>query len=241
VARNFFGYSDAVDVIAEESIRDMRRAGAIVVDPANIDTASQMSDSEFEVLLYEFKADIAKYLAGRFGPHAPAAASRARGALVLPPRTLADLIAFNEAHEDREMPYFRQEIFAMAEKKGPLSSPEYGKALEKNRRLSRREGIDAVMDAHRLDAIVAPTSAPAFTTDLVNGDHYTGGCSSPAAVAGYPHVTVPAGFAYGLPAGISFFGRAWSEPTLIRIAFAFEQATRARRAPRFLATADLGA
>ena len=137
------------------------------------------------------------------------------------------------------MPYFGQELFLRAEEKGPLTTPAYREALAKNQRLSRAEGIDAVMDQHRLDALVAPTGGPAWTTDLVNGDHFSGGSSTAAAVAGYPNINVPAGEVYGLPVGISFFGRAWSEPTLLKLAFAFEQATRFRRAPRFLPTADL--
>jgi amidase len=137
------------------------------------------------------------------------------------------------------MPYFGQELFLRAEEKGPLTTPAYREALEKNQRLSRTEGIDAVMDQHRLDALVAPTGGPAWTTDLVNGDHFSGGSSTAAAVAGYPNINVPAGEVYGLPVGISFFGRAWSEPTLLKLAFAFEQATKFRRPPRFLPTADL--
>jgi amidase len=137
------------------------------------------------------------------------------------------------------MPYFGQDTFIKAEAKGPLSDPAYQKALEKCRTHSREKGIDATMEKYKLDALVAPTAAPAFTTDLVNGDHDTGGSSSPAAIAGYPHVTVPAGHVFGLPVGISFFGRAWSEPTLIKLAYSFEQATKFRRPPRFLPTADL--
>jgi amidase len=151
-------------------------------------------------------------------------------------RTLADVIAFNEQHRDREMPYFGQELFIQAEAKGPLTTPAYRKALDTCRRLSRASGIDAVMARHRLDAIVAPTGNPAWPTDLVNGDHFTGSSSTPAAVAGYPSVSVPMGFAWGLPVNLSFFGRAWSEPTLIRIAYAFEQITMHRKPPRFVPT-----
>ncbi|MFN0150090.1 MAG: amidase family protein [bacterium] len=251
VARNFFGFSDAVDRILEGAIREMRRAGATIIDPANIATDGQFNDSEYEVLLYEFKADLNKYLAARAGGAggggardgvASAANGGARGnGAHAPMRSLADLIAYNDANRNREMPYFGQEIFLMAQEKGPLSSRAYIAALKKNHKLSRAEGIDAVMNAHNLDAIFAPTGGPAWTTDLINGDHYSGGCSSPAAVAGYPHVTVPAGQIFGLPVGVSFFGRAWSEPALIRIAYAFEQVTRARHAPRFLPSAELSA
>ncbi len=227
VARNFFGFNDRVDRLMSEAIEVMKRLGAIIIDPANITTAGKFDDSEFEVLLYEFKADLNKYLAG-LGPQAPI-------------KSLKELIEFNEKNREKEMPYFGQDIFLKAEEKGPLSSPAYRRALAKNHRLARRLGIDAVMRTHRLDAIVAPTGGPAWLTDLVNGDHFTGGSSSPAAVAGYPNITVPAGYIFGLPVGISFFGRAYSEPVLIKLAYAFEQATKFRQPPRFLPTADLRA
>jgi amidase len=156
-------------------------------------------------------------------------------------RTLQDLIAFNDQNKDREMPFFGQDLFIKAEAKGPLTDREYVDALARNRRLARSEGIDAVTDKHRLDAIVAPTGGPAWTTDLVNGDHFGGGSSTLPAVAGYPNITVPAGFVFGLPIGVSFSGRAWSEPTLIKIAYAYEQATEVRRPPACRPTADLGA
>ena len=155
-------------------------------------------------------------------------------------RTLKDVIEFNERNRAKEMPYFGQDLFVKAEAKGPLTDKEYLDALAKNRQLTRTEGIDALMDKHRLDAIVAPTGGPAWLTDLVNGDHVAGGSSNAAAVAGYPNINVTAGFISGLPVGISFFGRAWSEPTLIRIAFAFEQATKARKTPKFLASIGPG-
>jgi amidase len=220
VARNFFGFSDHVDKLMEESLNAMKRAGAILVDPANIPTAGKFDDSEFEVLLFEFKADLNKYLAER-GTRANA-------------RTLKELIEFNERNRDREMPYFGQEIFTRAEAKGDLKTKEYRDALAKNHRLSRAEGIDAVMAQHRLDALIAPTGGPPWTTDLVNGDHFSGSSSTPAAVAGYPNINVPAGFVFGLPVGISFFGRAYSEPVLIKLAYAYEQATKFRQPPRFL-------
>lgn len=168
-------------------------------------------------MLYEFKAGINNYLAG-LGD-----ASQNR--------TLADLIEFNEQNRDREMPYFGQEIFIQSQDKGPLSSPDYLEALETCGRLARTEGIDAVMDRHQLDALVAPTGGPAWVTGLVHGDHSYAGSSSAAAVAGYPNITVPAGAIHGLPVGLSFFGRAWSEPSLLKLAYAFEQATQWRRAP----------
>ncbi len=223
--KGLFGQSASADRLAEAALSDLKRLGAVVVDPADIETIGDVDKSEFEVLLYEFKADLNAYLAAL-----PAAAR---------PRTLSELIAFNEKNRDREMPFFGQEIFLQAEKKGPLTDKAYREALEKDLRLTRREGIDRTMDRHRLDAFAAPTSGPASLIDLVNGDYGAGGCSTFPAVAGYPHVTVPAGFAFGLPVGISFFGRAWSDATLIRIAYAYEQATRQRRPPRFLATAEL--
>jgi amidase len=225
VVRKSFGFNPGVDRLMEDALAEMARRGAVLVDPADIPHAGEYDESELEVLLYELKADLAAYLQA-LGPAAPV-------------KTLADVIAFNEAHRAEEMPYFGQELFLRAEEKGPLTTPAYREALEKNQRLSRTEGIDAVMDQHRLDALVAPTGGPAWTTDLVNGDHFSGGSSTAAAVAGYPNINVPAGEVYGLPVGISFFGRAWSEPTLIKLAFAFEQATRFRRPPRFLPTADL--
>jgi amidase len=225
VARNYFGFSDAVDRVMNDAVAAMKNAGAVIVDPANIATKGKFDDSEFEVLLYEFKADLNAYLAAR-GSGASA-------------RSLADLIAFNERHRDREMPYFGQEIFVMAQKKGPLTTRAYRLALAKNHRLSRAEGIDAVIARHRLDAIVAPTGGPAWPTDLLNGDHFTGGSSTMAAVAGYPSVTIPAGSVHGLPVGISFFASAYSEPKLLGLAYALEQTLKARTTPRFLPTVDL--
>ncbi len=218
VARNFFGFNDRVDRIMEDAITVIKGIGATVVDPANIEKGLMCEDAEFEALLYEFKTDIDKYLA-----------AVNKDAAV---HSLQELIKFNEANKEKEMPYFGQDIFYMAQEKGNLSSPDYIKALEKLQRLTR--GIDATLNRDQLDAIVAPTCGPAWLTDWVNGDHYLGGSTSPAAIAGYPHVTVPAGFVHGLPIGLSFFSRAFSEPVLIRIAYTFEQATRHRRQPQFL-------
>jgi len=225
IARKSFGFNERVDKLMEAAIEVMKRLGAVIVDPADIPTAGKFDDSEFEVLLFEFKADLNAYLAS-LGARAPV-------------HTLKEIIDFNEKNRDREMPYFGQEIMLRAEAKGPLTSPDYRKALAKDLRLSRKEGIDAVMTKLKLDALVAPTGGPAWATDCLNGDHFTGGFSTPPAVAGYPHITVPAGYIYGLPIGISFAGRAWSEPTLIKFAYAYEQATRHRRPPQFLPTADL--
>jgi amidase len=225
VSRNFFGFSDAVDRVMDEAIAAMKSAGATIIDPANITTANKFGDAEGDVLNFEFKADLNAYLAA-LGPSAPH-------------KTLADLIAFNEQNKDREMPYFGQEQFIQAQAKGPLTSPAYRAARDKCLRLSRTQGIDATLAKYRLTAIVAPTGGPAWPTDLLNGDHFTGGSSTPAAVAGYPSVTVPAGFIHGLPVGISFIGGRWSDAKLVGLAYAFEQATKVRRAPKFEPTVRL--
>ena len=222
VVRKYFGFSDSVDRLMEGSLSVLKSQGAVLVDPVEIETLGKFDDSEFTVFLYELKANLNKYLE-RLGPSAPV-------------KNLKEVIAFNEKNRDKEMPFFGQDIFVHSEAKGPLSEKEYVDALAKNRRLARVEGIDAVMDKHKLDALVAPTGSPAWPTDLVNGDHSGGGSSNAAAVAGYPNINVPAGNLWGLPVGLSFFGRAWSEPTLIRLAYAFEQATKARITPKFLPT-----
>ena len=227
VARKFFGFNDKVDHLMEQALEVMKQNGAIIVDPADIPNTEKYGNTEQDVLLFELKADMNAYLAG-LGPDAPM-------------KTLQDLIDFNEKNKDTEMPYFGQETFLEAQKKGPLTSKEYLDALSNNHRFSRAEGIDAIMNKEKLDAIIAPTGEPAWVTDLINGDHFTGGYSSPSAVAGYPHITVPAGMVFGLPIGISFFGRAWSEPILIKIAYSFEQATKHRYTPKFLPVADLKA
>ncbi len=220
--KRFFGYHDGTDRLIEAAIEVLRGLGATVIDPADIPHAGEYDDAEFEVLLYEFKADLETYLRSR-GPDVPV-------------RTLADIIEFNQRNAARVMPYFGQEIMLQAVAKGPLTAPAYRRARATCRRLARRLGMDAGLARHRLDAFLAPTGNPAWPTDLVNGDHFTGSVTTPAAVAGYPHITVPAGFVFGLPVGISFFGRAWSEPLLLRIAYAYEQATRHRRRPEFLPT-----
>lgn len=215
--KQYFGYSDAADGLVNQAIADMKAHGAVIVDPADIPTASKMDACEMEVLLYEFKADLNAYLAKR-GPSSPV-------------RSLADLIAFDEREKAREMPYFGQELLVRAQKKGPLTSPAYRAARARCRVLARAQGIDFVLRLHHLDAIVAPTGSPAWTTDLVNGDHFTGASSTPAAVAGYPSITVPAGQAFGLPVGISFIGTGSSEAKLIGLAYAYEQISKHRRPP----------
>jgi len=226
VARKYFGFSDTVDALMEQSLDAMKKQGAILIDPADIETLGKFDESELLVFMYELKADLNAYLAN-LGPNAPV-------------RTLKDIIDFNDRNRQKEMPYFGQDLFLKAEAKGPLTEKAYLDALEKNHQLARTEGIDATMDKYHLDAIFAPTGGPAWITDLVNGDHVAGGSSNAAAVAGYPNINVTAGFISGLPVGISFFGRAWSEPTLIRLAFAFEQTTKARQTPRFLSTIGAG-
>ncbi|MGC2450291.1 MAG: amidase [Candidatus Sulfotelmatobacter sp.] len=220
VARKYFGISDAVDALMEKALDVMKKQGAVLIDPADIATFGKFDDSEATVFMYELKADLNAYLA-RLDPGAPV-------------RTLKDVIDFNDRNRQKEMPYFGQELFLKSQAKGPLTEKEYVDAIARDVQLARTEGIDALMDKNQLDAIVAPTGGPAWMTDLVTGDHFTGGSSNAAAVAGYPNVNVTAGDVFGLPVGISFFGRAWSEPTLIKLAYSFEQATKARKAPRFL-------
>lgn len=223
VMRNFLGFDARVDAIVEEAIVALEASGAEIVDPANLPTRGQFGEAEFELMLYEFKAGINAYFAG-LGDAAPM-------------KTLGDLIAFNEAHSRDEMPYFGQDIFIQAQAKGPLTEKAYRDARGRARRLSRVEGLDVVFRRQKVDALIAPSGGTAWLTDLINGDAGTGGSSGPAAVSGYPSITVPAGSIFGLPVGLSFIGPAWSEAMLVGLAYAFEQATNARRAPGYLPSA----
>jgi len=220
VPRKMFPNNPHITSVIEAALAVMKQAGAEIVDPAELPSQGRIGDAEYEVLCYEFKHGLNEYLA-QLGPRARV-------------HTLAEAIAFNQSESGREMAIFDQEIFEACEKKGPLSDRAYVDALAKCRKLSRDEGIDAVMAQYKLDALVAPTNGLAWLIDVVNGDSDTGGCSSAAAVAGYPHVTVPAGFVQGLPVGVSFFGAAWSEAKLLKLAYAFERKTLARAVPRFL-------
>jgi amidase len=222
VARNYFGFDARVDVLMEDAIRLMRDRGAVIVDNANVPNAERYGAEEFEVLLFEFKAGLNAYLGGL-----PASA---------PVHSLAELILWNERNHDRELQWFGQETLLQAQKRGPLSNQAYKRARETCVRLSRREGIDAVLRRTRCDLLIGPTGGPAWAIDLVNGDHFGGGVSTAPAVAGYPHLTVPAGRVAGLPVGLSFFGTAWSEPQLFRAGFAFEQASGHRVRPTFAPT-----
>jgi len=226
VARNFFGNNDRLDALIERALGVLRAQGAILIDPVEIPNTDKYSESELNVLLYEFKAALPQYLA-TYAPTAPV-------------RNMADVIAFNLQHSARELKYFGQEYLLRAEAKGALDSADYRAALANNLRYSQAEGIDQVIREHQLDALVAPTGSPAWLTDTINGDHSGASFTSPAAVAGYPHITVPAGLLQGLPVGLSFVGGAWSEPVLIRLAYAFEQASRYRRAPEFARSAARG-
>ncbi len=219
VARELFGFSREADWVIDSAIAAMREAGAVIVDPITFPDPGEVSldDAEFEVLLYEFGPDLEAYLEGRTGGS---------------PRTLEEIIEFNREHSDVELQWFGQEIFLLAAEKGPLTDPAYLEALEVSRDGSRAQ-LDEALDSNELDAIIAPTGSPAWPTDLINGDHFLGGTSSHAARAGYPLVSLPAGYVYGLPVGITFMGRRWDEGTLIKLASGFEAATQVRRAPKF--------
>jgi amidase len=219
-----FNFGRKLDPVLQGVVEALKKAGAELVDPVEFPTLGKTDGSEYEVLLYEFKTDLAAYLAGR-----PGAAVR----------TIEDLIAFDKKNEQRELPFFGQETFEAAAKKGPLTDKAYRDALAKDHDLMRAKGIDAALDKHKLDALVVLTNGPAHLTDLINGDSFSGSSSSPAAVAGYPTITLPAGSINGLPVGVSFIGRAWSEPVLIRLAYGLERAIAARRTPRFLPTAEI--
>jgi amidase len=225
VARQYFHRGPQVLKLAENCIDSMRSLGAKVVDSVELSSYEEWRTTEAEVLLYEFKHDLNRYLSSRKA-HV---------------KTLADCIRFNQQHRQEEMPYFEQELMEQAQEKGPITEKAYRQALGTNRQLTRKEGLDAVMKKFKLDAIVAPTAGPAWLTDLANGDHTESGCASPPAVAGYPHITVPAGFHFGLPIGLSFFGGPWSEPKLLKYAYAFEQNVNARQKPKFLQTAEFSA
>ncbi|MBL8513259.1 MAG: amidase [Betaproteobacteria bacterium] len=226
VKSQFGGRNDLASAVVEKELDVLRQCGAVLVDVPEVPNAGKLGAHEYEVLLHELKADMAAYLKS-FAP----------GAKV---KTLADLIAFNEKHRAKELKFFDQEHFQRAEAKGDLTSKEYLDALANGRRLAREEGIDKVLGEFKLDALLAPSGGPAWLTDFIRGDHAGGGFTTPAAVAGYPHITVPAGFVHGLPVGMSFVGGAWSEARLIGLAYAYEQASKRRRTPRYLKTAAIG-
>jgi amidase len=221
IASEMIGFNAKVDELFKQAVEVMKANGAEIIEEVKFENRDKWGNPSYEVLLYEFKADLNKYLQ----EHSSA-----------PARSLEEIIEFNLKNADREMPWFAQEIFEQAQAKGDLTTPEYLKALADSKRFTGKEGIDAVMEKHNLDAVIAQTNGPAWTIDWVNGDHFSGGSSSPAAISGYPNITVPMGTVHGLPVGISFFGRAWSEPKLLKIAYAFEQATKHREAPGFLET-----
>ena len=225
IVRSFFGFHDQVESVMTKALQVLKDQGAELVNPVEIQNMDKVNEAEQTVLHYELKADMNAYLA-RVGKNAPV-------------HSLKEIIDFNIRNKNKEMIYFGQDTFEKAEAKGPLTSFEYQEALARCRRLTRTEGIDAVMDKHKLDALIAPTLGPASVIDWINGDRWLGGSSTPAAVAGYPSISIPAGEVFGLPVGLLFFGRAWSESTLLRLGYAFEQATKHRISPKFLPTVRL--
>ena len=227
VARNMAGKNPRILKIFEHCVEVLKQLGAVIIDPADVPNFDKFGSSELEVLHYEFRAGLNKYLKALDNQ--------------IPMHSMEDVIKFNEENSDRVMPYFGQEHMISAQEKGPLTEKKYKDALAKNLRLTRRDGIDAAFRKHKLDAIIVPSGGPAWTIDLANGDaiNWDLESTSPAAVAGYPHITVPSGFVFGLPVGISFFAKAWQEADLIKYAYAFEQATQYRRQPRYLPTANL--
>lgn len=225
IVRSFFGFHDQVESVMTKALQVLKDQGAELVDPVELTNLDKINEAEQTVLHYELKADMNAYLA-RLGKNAPV-------------HSLKEIIDFNLRNKDKEMIYFGQDTFEKAEAKGPLTSFEYQEVLARCRRLTRTDGIDAVMNKHKLDALIAPTLGPASVIDWINGDRWLGGSSTPAAVAGYPSISIPAGEVFGLPVGLLFFGRAWSEPALLRLGYAFEQATNHRASPKFLPTVRL--
>ncbi len=221
IAREMLGFHPEIDQLFDQAVEVLKTRGTEVIDNVSFKNRRNWGGPSYQVLLYEFKADLNKYLDEH--PTAPV-------------RSMEEIIAFNEANADTEMPWFGQEIFKSAQEKGDLSIKEYQDALADSKRFTQKDGIDAVMEEHRLDAIIAATNGPAWNIDWINGDHFSGSSSSPAAISGYPNISVPMGYVHGLPAGISFFGKAWSEPVLIRLAYAYEQATKHRIPPAFLSS-----
>lgn len=217
VARNFFGFHEKVDALMEDVIRVLEKQGATIIDPMNIEFVKECSEAEYQVLLYEFKDGLNRYLAGKEAGV----------------KSLEDIIKFNQENADKELQYFGQEIMLESQKKGPLTERQYIQALANTKKYARESGIDSTLRRRSLDVIIAPTGGPAWVTDLITGDRYLGGSSTPAACAGYPSITVPAGFVEGLPVGVTFIGKAWSEPQLLRYAYSFEQAAKHRKAPEF--------
>ena len=221
VVTELAGFNAKVDELFRKAIETLKEKGAEIVEDVKLENLRKADELSYQVLLYEFKADLNKYLDEHPGA---------------PVKSMAEIIEFNKRNSDREMPWFGQEIFELAQSKGDLTTDEYLKALADSKLFTGKEGIDLVMNKHKLDALIAPTNGPAWTIDWVNGDHFGGGSSSPASISGYPNITVPMGYVHELPVGISFFGKAWSEPTLLKVAYAYEQAAKHRKAPGFLET-----